>query len=121
MTETPPMTELPSPGTKRWVARRKAAVVAAVQGGLITLEDACHRYELSEEEFLSWQRALETHGVNGLRATCLQRYRGDASSRLGASPRFGRYLMPGYPSTLATTAADPGFRCAVGVAAAGAR
>jgi hypothetical protein len=57
------------------VARRKAAVVAAVSCGQIALEEACRRYQLSEEEFLSWQRAFETHGVNGLRATCFQRYR----------------------------------------------
>jgi hypothetical protein len=82
MTRKLPITGLPSPGTKRWVARRKAAVVTAVRCGLITLEEACHRYQLSEEEFLSWQRAFETHGINGLRATCLQRYRSDRSSRL---------------------------------------
>jgi hypothetical protein len=83
MTRKLPITGLlPSPGTKRWVARRKAAVVAAVSCGQITLEEACRLYQLSEEEFLSWQRAFETHGVSGLRATCLQRYRGDRSSRL---------------------------------------
>jgi hypothetical protein len=82
MTRKLPNTGLPSPGTKRWVARRKAAVVAAVSCGQITLEEACRRYQLSEEEFLSWQRVFETHGVNGLRATCLQRYRVDRSSRL---------------------------------------
>jgi hypothetical protein len=57
------------------VARRKAAVVAAVSSGMIALEEACRRYEMSEEEFLTWQRAFETYGVNSLRATCLQQYR----------------------------------------------
>ena len=40
-----PMTlvDLPSPRTKRWVSRRKAQVVAAVEGGLITLEEACRQ------------------------------------------------------------------------------
>ncbi len=66
---------LPPSGTKRWVIRRKAAVVAAVRSGLLTLEEACQRYTLSVEEFLSWQRLIERHGVRGLRATRLQDYR----------------------------------------------
>lgn len=70
---------LPPPGTKRWVIRRKAAVVAAVRNGLLTLEDACKRYHLSVEEFLSWQRLIERHGLPGLRATRLQDYRGQSS------------------------------------------
>ena len=67
--------DLPPPSTTRWVARRKAEVVIAVRGGLLTLEDACRRYALSVEEFLSWQRAVERHGMAGLRATRLQDYR----------------------------------------------
>lgn len=66
---------LPAPGTKRWVIRRKAEVVAAVRGGLLTLEEACARYQLTTEEFLSWQRAIEAHGMAGLRTTRLQDYR----------------------------------------------
>jgi transposase-like protein len=69
------MTGLPPPNTRRWVARRKAAVVAAVSSGKISLEEACRRYEMSEDEFLTWRRAFETYGVNGLRATCPQQYR----------------------------------------------
>ena len=67
--------ELPSRNTKRWVARRKAQVVLAVQAGAISLTDACERYSLSVEEFLCWQRAIENNGVQGLRATRLQKYR----------------------------------------------
>jgi hypothetical protein len=70
-----PLSSLPPPNTKRWVIRRKAAVVAAVRGGLLTLEDACQRYTLSTEEFLSWQRLIDRHGMRGLRATRLQDYR----------------------------------------------
>ncbi|WP_298726473.1 DUF1153 domain-containing protein [uncultured Ferrovibrio sp.] len=66
---------LPPPNTKRWVIRRKAEVVAAVRGGLLTLEDACQRYALTVEEFLSWQRAIEQFGLPGLRTTRLQDYR----------------------------------------------
>ena len=69
------MTSLPPADTRRWVVRRKAAVVAAVQSGKLTLEEACRRYNLSEEEFRGWQRAFEAHGLPGLRATRLQQYR----------------------------------------------
>ena len=69
------MSDLPSPKTRRWVARRKATVVAAVRSGLITLDEACRRYALSVEEYLSWERAIERHGLAGLRVTRLQDYR----------------------------------------------
>ena len=52
--------DLPPPNTKRWVIRRKAEVVVAVRGGLLTLDDACKRYRLTVEEFAAWQRAVET-------------------------------------------------------------
>src|SRR6185369_16236960 len=67
--------DLPPPGTTRWVIRRKAEVVAGVRAGLITLEEACARYTLSVEEFLSWQRLIDRHGLRGLRVTRLQDYR----------------------------------------------
>lgn len=67
--------DLPPPGTTRWVIRRKAEVVAAVRGGLLTLEDACKRYSLTLEEFDSWRASIERHGLAGLRTTRLQYYR----------------------------------------------
>jgi transposase-like protein len=67
--------ELPPPGTKRWTARRKAAVVAAVSSGMITIDEACRRYALSVEEFLSWRNTIQRHGVQGLQTTKLQNYR----------------------------------------------
>jgi len=69
------LADLPPPGTRRWVIRRKAEVVAAVRGGLLSLDDACKRYTLTVEEFLAWQRAIERFGMPGLRATRVQQYR----------------------------------------------
>lgn len=66
---------LPPPDTTRWVVRRKAEVVAAVKGGLLTMEEACARYSLSVEEYLSWQRSVERNGMPGLRVTRVQQYR----------------------------------------------
>jgi len=67
--------DLPSPDTKRWVVRRKAEVVAAVNGGLLTLDEALERYALTLEEFASWQRAVDRVGMRGLRVTKIQAYR----------------------------------------------
>lgn len=67
--------DLPSPDTKRWVIRRKAEVVAAVRGGLLSLEEACSRYMLTTDEFLSWQASIDKYGLAGLRITRIQQYR----------------------------------------------
>ena len=69
------LNELPPPDTVRWVIKRKAAVVAAVKNGAITLDEVCRRYNLSVEEFLTWQEMIEKHGVRGLRVTRLQDFR----------------------------------------------
>lgn len=67
--------DLPPRNTSRWVARRKAEVVAAVNGGLLSIREACERYDLSLEEFASWQRAVEREGMSGLRITRIQHHR----------------------------------------------
>ena len=67
--------------TKRWPIRRKAEVVAAVHGGLFSLEEACQRYSLSVEEFLDWQRALHRFGQDGLKVTKIKKYRAADLSR----------------------------------------
>ncbi|WP_425489189.1 DUF1153 domain-containing protein, partial [Bartonella phoceensis] len=67
--------DLPPRTTRRWVIRRKAEVVAAVRGGLLSLDEACRRYTLTVEEFLSWQSLIDKHGLAGLRTTRIQHYR----------------------------------------------
>ncbi len=67
--------DLPPADTRRWVASRKAAVVRGVVFGLIPLNEALRRYNLSEEEFLSWKRAMERHGEKALKSTMLQKFR----------------------------------------------
>ncbi len=69
------VSDLPPPTTRRWVIRRKAEVVAAVRGGLLSLEEACERYTLTVEEFLAWQTSIDAHGLAGLRTTRIQEYR----------------------------------------------
>ena len=80
LAEDPPMNptnenDLPPPNTRRWVVRRKAAVILAVRSGRITVEEALRRYQLTEEEYRSWERAFDAHGLAGLRATRVQQYR----------------------------------------------
>lgn len=42
----------------RWSKRRKAEVVAAVRGNLISFDEAVRRYGLSPGEFIAWEREL---------------------------------------------------------------
>lgn len=67
--------ELPPREPKRWVPRLKAQVVNAVRGGALSLDDACRLYALTEEEYLSWERALDRFGLPGLRASHALDYR----------------------------------------------
>ncbi|MBE7217652.1 MAG: DUF1153 domain-containing protein [Caulobacteraceae bacterium] len=69
------LADLPPPETQRWVIRRKAEVVSAVRGGLLSEEEACARYSLSDEEFQSWLSHIDRHGMAGLRTTRIQQYR----------------------------------------------
>lgn len=66
---------LPAPDTSRWTPRRKAEVVAAVDGGLLAFDEACDRYGLAMDELINWQRAVGRSGMRGLRVTRLQEYR----------------------------------------------
>ena len=65
---------LPSP-RERWTVRRKAAVIEAVRGGWMPIEEACSLYNISVDEFLSWERDIDRNGVPGLRSTRYQIYR----------------------------------------------
>ena len=96
--------DLPAPDTSRWVARRKAAIVNAVRHGVLSLEEVCRRYQLSVEEFHTWQCAIEAHGVPGLRATRVQIYR---NSR--AAPRAQRNRQQLFHNTVAADSAAPGY------------
>jgi hypothetical protein len=68
------MPEMPSLG-RRWTVRRKAAVIEAVRGGWVPIEEACQLYKLSVDEFLAWERDIDRHGLHGLRSTRYQIYR----------------------------------------------
>ena len=67
--------DLPAPETRRWVPRRKARVVAAVEGGLISEEEAFERYSISAEEYDTWKAAMGKFGMRGLCVTQINRVR----------------------------------------------
>lgn len=80
---------LPPPNTVRWVVRRKAEVLAAIRGGLLTAAEACARYRLSPEELELWQSAIDRAGVPGLRVTRIQLYRDHDRRRPATEPAVG--------------------------------
>lgn len=67
--------DLPPADTTRWVARRKAAILKAIEDGRLTRAEACARYHISEAELRLWERAVAFAGVPGLRVTRVQIYR----------------------------------------------
>ena len=69
------LASLPPPDTKRWIALRKAELVAAVHGGLLTTEEVCERYSIELEEFVAWQRGMDRLGLRGLWVTHSQKHR----------------------------------------------
>jgi Protein of unknown function (DUF1153) len=66
---------LPAADTKRWSSRRKAAVLVAIRTGVLTREEACERYLISEEELALWEAAFDRNGIPGLRISSLRNYR----------------------------------------------
>ena len=78
--------DLPPKDTKRWVIRRKAEVVAAVRGGLLSLEEACDRYKLTVDEFLSWPRSIDRYGLPGCAQPASRTTASNASKRADRRP-----------------------------------
>ena len=87
--------DLPASTTNRWVIRRKAEVVAAVRGGLLSLDEACRRYTLTVDEFLSWQMSIDRHGLAGLRTTRIQKYRPDTKTSRTTGSAVTAPMAPG--------------------------
>ena len=67
--------------TERWTVQRKVAVIEAVRGGWVTIDELCRLCSLSVEEFMAWERDLERYGMHGLRSTRYQIYRDTDAAR----------------------------------------
>jgi hypothetical protein len=109
-----PLHELPSPEIRYWVPRHKVAVVAAVQAGSLTIDEACKRYMLSQEEFQSWKTTIDQYGVVGLRATPRERRRTprQAVSAAGTASLYADTAV----ECIITNISDVGARLRFGVA-----
>lgn len=62
-------------GGERWVARRKAVVVQAIEHGLLSHDEALERYGLTDEELSGWIAAVAHHGVGGLKIKAIPKNR----------------------------------------------
>lgn len=59
----------------RWRAKDKVRALLLVNGGQIPRRAALKLWDISEEEWMSWQGLYRRHGEHGLRATKVQAYR----------------------------------------------
>jgi len=69
------LADLPPADTTRWVVRRKAEVIAAIRGNLLSEEAAIDYYNLTSEEIETWYHMIDEHGIAGLRTTRTRHYR----------------------------------------------
>jgi hypothetical protein len=79
--------DLPQGKPRRWVPRRKAAVILAIRSKLISIWDACELYDLSAKELTEWERALDRYGIPGLRTTRISIYRKTSKPRSAVPPK----------------------------------
>lgn len=91
------LADLPSPTTKRWVPSRKAQVVVAVEGGLLSFREACERYNLTLEEFQHWEVELHLHGLGALRRGRMKRSVGRSQATNAVSVGEGRNVADTRP------------------------
>jgi len=63
------------PLIKRWPPAMKAKVLEEVRDGVLSLDEACKRYALSIEEYLTWQHGIELFGMAGLQVNKQQELR----------------------------------------------
>jgi hypothetical protein len=59
--------DLPPARGAHWTAYRKADLIAAISGGLLTLDEAKARYALTDEELSEWRNGVAKLGLVGLR------------------------------------------------------
>src|SRR5215210_8249980 len=58
--------DLPVAGVRYWTVHRKTAVILAIRHKVISIWDACERYDLSAEELAEWERHLAPDTQPGL-------------------------------------------------------
>ena len=53
----------------RWTWRRKAAILAEIANGRLSIAEACLLYTVAAEELAEWQRRYAADGPKGLRVS----------------------------------------------------
>jgi transposase len=66
---------LPPPGTMRWTAWQKVAVIRAIRNGALSHTEVRSRYLISEEELAGWQNDFDRNGLAGLQQKSLRQRR----------------------------------------------
>jgi hypothetical protein len=66
---------LPPPGSKRWSASHKVAVIMAIRNEPLSTADVRERYMLSDEELASWQTDFDRHGISDLQVKSMKHRR----------------------------------------------
>ena len=72
---------LPKP-QERMTCNRKAAILQAIQHGILREREAIAIYRLSEEELDGWTADYRQYGVSGLKVTTLHRRRQEREKAL---------------------------------------
>lgn len=60
---------LPPDSTRRWTPGRRATILLAVRGGLLTIADVDQRWRISPDEFAEWDRRFDGRSAKSLRVT----------------------------------------------------
>jgi len=61
-------------------------VLAALDAGSLSIEEACLMYRLSIEEIASWSHLIALHGRDGLKVSRLEKYRKEDRVKAGQGP-----------------------------------
>ena len=69
------LADLPPRTHRRWLLSHKEIVVTAVCQGLLSFEEACERYSLTLDEYLSWQRTFDSQRAPRLHASLIEKTR----------------------------------------------
>ena len=86
------------PLIKRWPPAMKAKVLEEVAEGVLTLEEACKRYALSIEEYLTWQQGIELFGLAGLQVNKQQELRRIRNRPRKSSPQGSHWSAAASPT-----------------------
>jgi hypothetical protein len=87
------------PLIKRWPPAMKAKVLEEVREGTLSLDEACKRYALSIEEYLTWQQGIDLFGLAGLQVNKQQELRRIRNRSRKSSPEGSHWSAAASPAS----------------------